>query len=239
MFLEDKLIAHRGIYDNKIIPENSLGSFIKAVQKGYIIEFDVHLTKDNKLVVFHDDNLKRMTNIDKKIKKLKLKELQNIKLLNTDYTIPSLDDVLKTIDGEVPILIELKYDVKGYKLPRKLYNSLKNYNGEVAVQSFDPFLISYFKIHKAKYLRGFLTTIYDNKFMNSNFFFKLSLLLSKPQFLSISKNLVNNKKILKQKNKKILIWTINSKDEINKYKNKENSLICNIYNCEGYLWKNI
>ena len=61
-------IAHRGMFDNKKIPENSIKAFKKALKYNYSIELDVQLTKDNILVVFHDENLKRMTNIDKLLK---------------------------------------------------------------------------------------------------------------------------------------------------------------------------
>ena len=53
----NKIIAHRGIFNNLNIPENSIKSFKKALRLGYPIELDVHLTKDNILVVFHDHNL--------------------------------------------------------------------------------------------------------------------------------------------------------------------------------------
>ena len=53
--------AHRGLFDNKSeAPENSLAAFRKAVEAGYGIELDVQLSKDKKLVVFHDATLKRM-----------------------------------------------------------------------------------------------------------------------------------------------------------------------------------
>ena len=68
-FLESNLIAHRGFFDNANgIPENSMIAFERAIENSYIIELDVHLLKDGKIVVFHDDNLGRMTGVDKKIK---------------------------------------------------------------------------------------------------------------------------------------------------------------------------
>ena len=57
------IIAHRGVHNNVDIPENSILSYKIALDKNYGIEFDVHISKDDKLVVFHDDNLKRMTSI--------------------------------------------------------------------------------------------------------------------------------------------------------------------------------
>ena len=67
MKFENLLIAHRGIHDNIDIPENTLQAFKKAVKNNISIELDVQLTKDNVLVIFHDDNLKRMTGINKTI----------------------------------------------------------------------------------------------------------------------------------------------------------------------------
>lgn len=228
-FLINKLIAHRGIFDNKIVPENSLRAFEKAIRKKYIIELDVHLTKDKKIVVFHDDVLDRMTNKKGKIKTYTMEELSNTKLLNTGYTIPSLKEVLNLVNGKVPLLIEMKYDNKSFELPRLLIKELKDYNGLVAIQSFDPFLVSYFRFHKNNYLRGLLI---DRKIASHILFLKFGILISKPSFLSVQKSLYNNKEINKYKNKKnIISWTMKSKEDIDKYKDKYDNLIVNISNC--------
>lgn len=68
-FLKQNIIAHRGIHNiNKGIPENSLLAFEKAIKNNYIIELDLHILKDRNVVVFHDDNLERMTGIKKILK---------------------------------------------------------------------------------------------------------------------------------------------------------------------------
>ncbi len=219
-----KRIAHRGVFDNNKIPENSIRAFEEAIKKNYIIELDIHLTKDKEIVVFHDDFLERMTNKKGNIKDYTLKELTGIKLLNTNYTIPSLDEVLKLINGKVPILIELKYDVKGFRLPKLLLERLKNYKGEVAIQSFDPFLVSYFRFHKNPYFRGLLVNKYRSILL------PLSIFISKPDFLSVNKKLY--KKVKKYQGKKLLLsWTMKSKDDVLKYKDKYDNLICNINDC--------
>ena len=61
---KSRIIAHRGIHNNLDIPENSIKSFKEAIKQKLPIEFDVQLTKDNKIIIFHDYNLKRMTNLD-------------------------------------------------------------------------------------------------------------------------------------------------------------------------------
>ncbi len=235
-FLVNNKIAHRGFFDNKKIPENSIKSFKEALKKGYVIEFDVHLTKDKKIVVFHDMDLDRMTKKTGPIKELTLKELQKIKLLDTNYTIPSLDEVLDVIDGKVPILIEVKYDVKGFELPRLLLKRLEKYNGEVAIQSFDPFCISYIRFHAKNYLRGLLVGSFKSKikniFINNLFLLPFDLVISNPDFLAVDKKLYKNKIIKKFKKKKTVIaWTMKSKEDINKYKDKYDNIICNVNDC--------
>lgn len=235
-FLVKNKIAHRGLFDNKKIPENSIKSFKDAVKKGYVIEFDVHLTKDKKIVVFHDMDLDRMTKKTGPIKELTLEELQKIKLLDTNYNIPSLDEVLDVIDGKVPILIEIKYDVKGFELPRLLLKRLKEYNGEVAIQSFDPFYVSYLRFHKNDYLRGLLIGSFRSKikniFINNLILLPFNIFISKPDFLAVDKKLYKNKKVKSFKKKKTVVaWTMKSKEDIEKYKDKYDNIICNVNDC--------
>ena len=143
-FLKNNLIAHRGCH-NELIPENSMPAFSKAIKNNLIIELDIHLLKDNKVVVFHDDNLKRMTGLDKPIKDLTYEEVRKLKLLNTNYKVPLLSDVLELINGKVPVIIELKYDTKYGLLESELLKILKNYKGLYAIKSFNPLSLYYFK----------------------------------------------------------------------------------------------
>lgn len=99
-------IAHRGLHDNQNgIPENSLSAFKKAVNIGYAIENDIHLSSDGEVVVFHDDNILRMCGINKKINNMTLGEIKELRLLNTSETIPTLKECLDVVDGKVPLLI--------------------------------------------------------------------------------------------------------------------------------------
>ena len=136
-FLQNRIIAHRGVNDNDKVVENTLESFSNAVKLGYAIEFDIHLLKDNEIVVYHDDNLKRLTGINKDLKDLTYDDIKDIKLLNTNQTIPKLSEVLKLINGKVPIIIELKYDRKVGLLEKELVKYLDNYKGKFAVKSFN------------------------------------------------------------------------------------------------------
>ena len=199
-------IAHRGLHD-EIIPENSISSFKEALKNNYVIELDIHLIKDNNIVVFHDDNLKRMAGIDARIKENTYNELKKIKLLNSNEKIPLFKDVLKLINGQVPILIELKYDQKVGKLEKETISLLKNYNGEFYFQSFRLRSLIYLK-RKMKCVIGLLIHSKKSKFYDlfTNYFF---LKLFKIDFISYPLKKLPNKKIMKLYKKiPVLTWTI-------------------------------
>lgn len=136
MIDKNKIIAHRGLHNNYIV-ENTLLAFLKAVEKDYAVELDIRLLKDGIVVVYHDINLKRLTGINKVIESCTLKDISNIKI-NDKYCIPTLEQVLKLINGKVPIYIDVKGNIGNYKLEEKLLDLLKEYRGEIFIQSFNP-----------------------------------------------------------------------------------------------------
>ena len=86
---EEKGVAHRGLFDKSLgIPENSLAAFQRAVEKNYGVELDVQLTKDNRLVVFHDEDLFRMCGVKKKVRDCTWEELCQYTLQGTEEKIP-------------------------------------------------------------------------------------------------------------------------------------------------------
>ena len=107
--LRGTYIAHRGLHDkSKGIPENSLPAFQRAVDMGFPIEIDIHLSRDGEVVVFHDRNTKRVCGVDARIEETNLKELQSLRLEGTRERIPTLKEVLEVVDGKVFLLIEFK-----------------------------------------------------------------------------------------------------------------------------------
>ena len=228
-FLKNNLIAHRGYHNKNLgIPENSMKAFIKAIYNNYIIELDVHLLKDGNVVVFHDDNLKRMTGIDKLIKNTTYDEIRDLKLLNSNEHIPLLDDVLKLVNGSVPLLIELKYDTKVGLLEEKVINILKDYKGLYAIQSFNPFSLIYLKKHSKNIPRGQLAANFSNMNLIKKLLIKYMILnfLSKPDFISVNYKYLNNKRIQKYKNSKlILTWTIRNKENLENIKKYSDNYI--------------
>lgn len=202
--LKNRKIAHRGLFDNVKVPENSIGAFTKAIKNDNIIELDVHLTKDNEVVVFHDDNLKRMTGVNKKIKDVNYSEIKNLKLLNTNYNIPLLKDVIKLVDKKVPLIIEVKTDNMVGKIEKELVKILDNYDGPFVVKSFNPFIVNWFRIHRPNYIRGLLI----NKNI-SDFLKLIYIFISNPNFLSCHYTTLKSNIVKKfKKNNIVLGWGI-------------------------------
>ena len=100
-------IAHRGLHSDGVC-ENSLEAFRRAIEAGYGIELDVHLTADGKLCVIHDCYLSRMTGKPGVAEQLTSEELKEYRLKDGQH-IPMLPEVLELVAGRVPILIELKF----------------------------------------------------------------------------------------------------------------------------------
>ena len=218
-FLKETIIAHRGVHNEKDIIENSLEAFKEAVNKNYIIELDVHFLKDGEVVVFHDDNIERMTGINKNLKDCTYDEIRNIKLLNKNTYIPKFSDVLKLVDGKVPILIELKNDNKVGLLESSLVQILKKYNGKYAVQSFNPLSIMWFK-------NNYKNKKMDNikKFILKTMFFNI---ITNPDFISHSVDDLSYKEVNKiKKNKFILGWTVRNKERYDELIKYYDNLIC-------------
>ncbi|HIR23328.1 MAG TPA: hypothetical protein IAB32_06060 [Candidatus Scatosoma pullicola] len=145
-------IAHRGLHEG--VPENSRAAFAKAIEEGYAIETDVRRTKDGTIVVVHDDNLKRLTGLEGKVSRSTWRELSSLRLGDTDEKIMTLEECLEYIDGRAPLLLEVKdlYTVVGF--PREVVNVMRQYKGEYALQSFNPFCVHRFKQLAPDVLRG-------------------------------------------------------------------------------------
>lgn len=145
--------AHRGLHGDGV-PENSLPAFLGAVTQGFAIELDVHLTSDGRLAVFHDDNLHRMTGVNRRIEQCGWAELQALRLAGTSCRIPSLHEVLELVGGRVPLLIEAKDDAFSGKLERAMVDLLSGYTGPYLVESFNPYVVWWFKKNAPNVPRG-------------------------------------------------------------------------------------
>lgn len=136
--------AHRGVWD-RCLPENSLAAICLAADKGLGLEIDVHLTLDNKIVVFHAHDLRRMCGVKGTVEEYTADELHAMHLRGTSHTIPTFEEVLKGVGGRVPILVELKCKNNETALCDALIDTLSSYNGRFMFIGFNEKAATYFK----------------------------------------------------------------------------------------------
>lgn len=216
-WLVERYIAHRGLHNDKY-PENSIGAFINAIEHDYPIELDVHLLADGTVAVFHDAKLSRMTHKDGYIENLTKTELSDYHLDNTEYTIPTFEEVLKLVDGKVPLLIEIKNTGKVGDLESATYKLLKDYKGEYAVQSFNPFSMQWFYNNAPEVWRGQLAGYFKGeklswirKFALKRMF--LNKKVSHPNFISYDHRNIPNRFVKKYKNLPLIVWTVRKQED--------------------------
>lgn len=150
--------AHRGLHQkDKSIPENSMTAFAQAIAAGYGMELDINLTADGKVVVFHDASLLRVCGVDKLITDCTEEELSDYRLENTREGIPLLEDVLKLVDGRVPMIIELKNTKNWPQLCVKAAELLSDYSGPYCIESFHPGIVRWFYKNRPQVVRGQLS----------------------------------------------------------------------------------
>ena len=176
--------AHRGLHDGEK-PENSLAAFKAAVDAGFGIELDVRLSSDGKLVVFHDDTLERMVGIRKRVDELTVSELSALRLGDSNEGIPTFDEVLKLVDGKVPLLVEIKEDKGNSAVSDTTAKTLSLYNGAFIVESFNPISLGNVRKQLPMTPCGFLSC--KHKAKSFTYFMLTNLLLNvicRPDFIA-------------------------------------------------------
>ena len=179
-------------------------TFGKAVDAGYGIELDVQMTADGKVVVVHDFNLKRISGVDKEIDQCTYEELQDYPIYGSDQRVPLFEDVLKAVDGKVPLIVELKYK-EGSKICEKAQEILNGYTGIYCIESFHPQVLVWYRKNYPHICRGQLSMNFerDENTKGAQYFALRHLLtnfLAKPDFIAydcramhaVSKNICRN-----------------------------------------------
>ena len=188
--------AHRGFHGEGA-EENSLTAFENAIKKGYGIEIDVRFSKDGELMVFHDETLKRVCGIDKRVVDMTADELRMIKLGNTEDTIPTFKELLEFIDGRAPLLIEIKQDQGEGNVALATCQALKDYKGEYLLQSFNPLAIKTARKELPSAVRGILSDNYMRDPSRRGILYRLlkNLMLNflcRPDFISFNHEEIGN-----------------------------------------------
>ena len=182
--------AHRGLHTgDSRVPENSAAAFAAAAKAGFGVELDVQFTADRQIVVFHDNDLKRMCNVDRRVDELTYAELRELRLLDSDQHIPLLSEVLEILDG-VTLLCEFKA-MRSYtdtSLCEATLPLLDSYKGAVCIESFNPFMVRWFRKHAPHYIRGILSKRFGKGEVAQILRFPLSSLftncLCRPDFIA-------------------------------------------------------
>jgi glycerophosphoryl diester phosphodiesterase len=177
--------AHRGVHNAKVA-ENSPSAFAEAIRRGMGIECDVQRSRDGRAMVFHDWGLGRLTNTTGPVVLRDAAKLQKLALLGTDDCIPTLDQLLAQVAGQVPLLIEVKSRPKTdpTRLCQAVRRALEGYKGAVAVMSFDPRVPEWFRTHGSHIVRGLVVTEEDARGPRGRMTRHLALWHGKPDFLA-------------------------------------------------------
>ncbi len=210
---ENNWIAHRGLFDKENgIPENSLPAFQRAIEAGYGIELDVQLTQDCQLVVFHDENLKRMCGVDRKICDCMYEELLQYKLQESQAHIPLFSEVLAIMTPETPWIIEVKPEGDHIGCVETLMSYLSDYQGLFVVESFHPAVLRWLRRHEPQVIRGQLSSnMFFEKNVKHNIFVKLFLTNLLGNFLSRPDFIAYNHKHANQISYRICRWLFRTK----------------------------
>ena len=221
---DNTMIAHRGLFNNNSdAPENSLAAFRNALEHGFGMELDVQLTKDGKLVVFHDFDLKRMCGVHKKLTELTYAELEQYSLKNSTEKIPLFSDVLELVNGKVPLVVEIKVDFDYKATTEAAAAMLSEYKGVYCMECFNPLALVWYRKHFPKVLRGQLSMDFfqsEDKMPQIVRFFLTNLLLNfwaKPDFISYNhkdRQIRGFRMCLKLFGVKTAAWTIKSEAEL-------------------------
>lgn len=207
------LYAHRGLHDNVTdAPENSMAAFKKAVDAGYGIECDVQLTKDGVPVIFHDFTLARVARYEDgcapsdavvnednslgvkgKVIDYTYEELQSFHLMNSSERIPKFEDFLNLVGGKVPLIVELKIELKDLSVCPAVDKLLSNYKGVYCIESFNPLGVFWYRKNRPEVLRGQLSDAFHRdkpeEFKGILYFILTNLMLNflgRPDFIAFN-----------------------------------------------------
>ena len=209
---------HRGLATKKL-KENTIAAFKYSFKKGYGIETDIHCTKDNRIICFHDFNLKKRFKINKKIKNINYKEIRKISL-KFNSKIPLLEDLLKLKRGKLSLMIEIK-PIFSKRILLSLLSKIKGVKNYCLTSFHEKNLINLAKLRKKLSLGIILPKSITIKKLKSK---------SKKKYIKL---LVIEKKFLKYPELEkfdipIFYYTSKNKNTFKKYKNLKNLIFENL-----------
>ena len=213
------VMGHRG--SPTLVTENTIASFKKAIDQGVDgLELDIRLSRDNQVVIFHDIDLKRLSNRTELISDLSLAELQTV-ILNkqenqTEETyIPSLNDIVPLLDKIQLINIEIKSEglFKGHDILKPLIQFLnkQKIDDKCIISSFNPLILMKLRLYRPETVIGFLYS--RNRWLHA-WDNMIWILRVQPENLHIHYSMIDHwiVKWARKKGMRINSYTINDKN---------------------------
>ena len=216
-------IGHRGV--PSLVHENTLASFIKAVETGmHGVELDVQYSADKQLVVYHDWDLDTLTGTEKRIEKTPYSEIEKIRFNNEDSNkIPLFNEVLDILPKKCIKIIEIKsIHLLNTGIEKNILDIIKNYEIENSciISSFNPFVIRRVQKLNPNIQTAYLWSKKDPKFI---FISPLWVWLCKPDGFHADITFLEEKlmKWIRRKKMTVLTFTVISQKQLSKAVNLE------------------
>lgn len=226
-WIKNRPIAHRGLFDNAAgVPENSLKAFKRAIAGGYPFEMDVRMLPCGTLVVFHDESLERMTGAKESIHETSYKDIRALQLLGTDERIPTFKEMLSIVNGNVPLMIEIKNEGEAGEMESRILGLLGKYTGAYSVHSYNSASMGWFFKNDSRIPRGQVFGRFTEEELLK------AEEIGKPQFMVFNTSCLDKEAIEHCRAKGMPVLAFTTKD----FKNHEQALIlCDNVIFEGYL----
>ena len=213
-----KIIGHRGSCGE--FPENTLLGIKEAIKNGVDgVEIDVRLTKDNQLVVIHDETVDRTTNGEGKVENLALKEIKELDAGDGEK-IPTLQEVMDLI-RETGLLLAI--EIKCQKAENIVIDCILNNNlqGNTLVKSFDHRIVQKVKKIDKRVKTSCLLVglpIHPYKLLDD----------AKADALSINSNYIDKELIdeCHKHGRLVFVWNVDDKESVKKFIKMGADYIC-------------
>jgi len=209
-------VAHRGLWSPDGAPENSLAGFQAACAAGYGIELDIQLSADGEAMVFHDDDLERMTGVPGKLADRTTADLAELRLKGTDERIPTLAETLAMVGRRAMVHVELKtpYGHVG-PLEQRAHEILIDHAGPLCVIGFNPYSHAWFAERFPGVLRGLDSYSYKrathmSEDQRESFARLEHVSIARPHFLALGLDMLPSPRAaaLRDQGMPIVAWTV-------------------------------
>jgi len=214
-------IAHRGLWSPDGAPENSLAAFHAACAGGYGIELDVQLSADGEAMVFHDDDLERMTGVAGRLCDRTTADLAELRLKGADERIPTLGETLALVGHQAMVHIELKtpYGHVG-PLEQRVHEIIIDHAGPVCVIGFNPYSHAWFAERFPGVLRGLDSYSYRKaphmaEAQRASFARLEHVAIAKPHFLALGVDMLPSDLAARHRARgmPVVAWTVRSAEQ--------------------------